>query len=62
MPLAIEVFRISRQPASLRVDVNGEIWAQVQAPELPDKLAEIARAYVGGDLASLLTERPNGTA
>ncbi|MDQ3821689.1 MAG: hypothetical protein M3321_00405 [Actinomycetota bacterium] len=58
MPLAIEVFLIRREPAFVRIDVNGEIWAQVDGPEVPGKLAEIGRAYVEGQLASLLAERP----
>jgi hypothetical protein len=59
VPLAIEVFLVTRQPASVRIDLNGEIWGQVQARELPETLAEIGRAYVDGDLASLLAGRPD---
>ena len=56
MPIAIEVFDLAAQDASVRVDINGMPWAAVAKTELPELLAEIGRAYAQGELARLLSE------
>jgi len=55
MPIAIEVFEAS-DSGTVRIDINGDVWATVRADALPEKLAEIARAYIGGELAALLRQ------
>jgi hypothetical protein len=58
MPVAIEVFDDGKDSASVRIDINGSPFAQVEARDLPHKLAEIGRAYADGDLVRLLRDRP----
>ncbi len=59
MPLAIEVFPEASDRASVRIDINGSAWARVATQDLPEKLAEIGRAYGDGQLLRLITEGPN---
>jgi hypothetical protein len=57
MPVAIEVFDEGKDPTFVRIDINGSPFAQVDARDLPHKLAEIGRAYAEGDLVRLLREK-----
>jgi hypothetical protein len=61
VPIAIEIFELSGEPATLRIDINGAAWERVAALDLPEKLAEIGRAYVHRDLAQLLREPPSSS-
>jgi hypothetical protein len=58
VPIAIEIFDRSDEPGAIRIDINGTVWARVRAADLPEKLAEIGRAYVDGEIATLL-RRPS---
>lgn len=60
MPIAIEIYQSPHDPSLLRIDINGEKWASVGAPELADKLSEIDRAYADGNLARLLETAAGG--
>ena len=59
--MAIEIFDRIDDRRGIRIDINGAVWARIDPAELPDRLAEIGRAYVDGRLASLLREPPAGT-
>ena len=60
LALAIEIFDITPDPehgaaaTRMRIDINGFVWAYVDAPELAAKLAAIGSAYADGDMAQLL--------
>jgi hypothetical protein len=58
VPIAIEIFELSGEPATLRIDINGAAWGHIAAHDLAEKLAEIGRAYVHRRLADLLREPP----
>jgi hypothetical protein len=57
VPLAIELYEAVADPDRVRVALNGEHWASVTRGELPDKLAEIGRAYASREVAALLERR-----
>lgn len=56
MPIAIEVFDLDAQDASVRIDINGMPWTVVARAQLSEMLAEIGRAYAQGEVARLLIE------
>jgi hypothetical protein len=59
VPIAIEVFELPGEPATLRIDINGAAWGHIAARDLAEKLAEVGRAYVHRHLAELLREPPS---
>jgi hypothetical protein len=59
VPIAIEIFELPGEPATLRIDINGAPWGHIAAHDLAEKLAEIGRAYVNRHLAELLREPPS---
>jgi hypothetical protein len=59
VPLAIEIFELQGEPATLRIDINGAAWRHIAAHDLAEKLAEIGRAYVQRRLADILREPPS---
>lgn len=56
MPIAIEIFDLDAQDASVRIEINGMPGAVVARTQLPEMLAEIGRAYAEGEVARLLSE------
>ncbi len=59
MPIAIEIFELPAESGTFRIDINGAPWGHVAAPDVPEKLAEIGRAYVHRRLADLLRAPPD---